>query len=356
MQKIKLYTLLCLCIVSVTVIVFAGGCSAQSGGIDDINTTNTTDNFLESTIPSMTSGTEVTDSTEASSAETSETTETEYAIDTDTEYGIMEIYVFAIGKADAILITTENHTVMIDTGETKDGLRIVEYLRNRDITEIDDLIITHFHKDHVGGASAIIQNLDVKEVIVPNYGKQSKQYDRFIAAMNEAGLELNILTETMEFTLDNSVFTVYPPQLAYYDYSGDNANDEDNDVENGITPNENDFSIVVSVKHGNNNFLFTGDAMGERLGELLLDENIMNTQYDYLKVPYHGRYNEGCIKFINAIKPKYAVMTCSSDPTDGSGDDRVVSALEEAGVGVYLTKNGDVYCVSNGETLMMSYK
>ena len=365
MKKVKLYVFVCLSFICATLNMFIGGCSSQSNDTDNTDNIDITDNLPQSAISSISSDDGVSNFIEEESTETSDTSETtepeptemekDFAIDTDTEYGIMEIYVFDIGKADAILITTENHTVMIDTGENKHGAKIAEYLLSRDITEIDYLIITHFHKDHVGGADTIIRNFDVKEIIVPDYGKQSKQYAQFVSAMLTMNLKPNILTETTEFTLDNAIFTVYPPQLEYYDYSGDDANNEDVDNEDESISNENDFSIVISVTHGSNNFLFTGDAMDERLGELLSDEDIMTTAYDYLKVPYHGRYNERNIEFINAIKPQYAVITCSSDSSDGSGDERVVSALEEAGAEVYLTTNGNVYCVSNGDLMMIKY-
>jgi beta-lactamase superfamily II metal-dependent hydrolase len=109
------------------------------------------------------------------------------------DIGFMDVFVFATGKADAILITTENHAVMIDAGENKHGTAIADYLTKRGIDTIDYLIITHFHKDHVGGADTIIRNFDVKEVIVPNYGKQSKQYSQFVSAAVTTEIENKII-------------------------------------------------------------------------------------------------------------------------------------------------------------------
>lgn len=274
---------------------------------------------------------------------------------------IMNVMVFNAGKADAILITTDNSAVLIDTGEAQHGDQITDYLLNCGITEIDYLIITHFHKDHVGGADTIIKNLTVKDVIVPNYGKQSKQYEQFAAAMEEAGLESGVLTETIEFTLDGVNFTVYPSWQEYY-YFGDSSADDDTDEDDyedtdetseENVPKENNFSLAVSVNHGNNNFLFAGDAKAKRLKELLLTGGIVNTQYDFLKVPHHGRYNKRSEDFIYAIAPQYAVITCS---LDYPADERVVAALEEVGAEVFFTTNGNVSCESDGERLTMMYR
>jgi len=262
----------------------------------------------------------------------------------------LEIFIFGIGKADAILITTENHTVMIDTGENKHGPQIADYLFSHNIAEIDYLIITHFHKDHVGGADTIIRNFKIGEIIVPNYGKGSKQYNRFAEAMRESNIDETILTKTMEFILDNSKFTVYPSEQEYY-YYGDSEDGEDNEDEgynDEISVNENNFSIAVSVNHGNNNFLFTGDAKSKRLKELLSVDDIINTDYDFLKVPHHGRYNKRTAEFIHAISPKYAVITCSAN---SPADERVINALEEVGANIYFTSDGDIFCVSDGNDL-----
>ena len=274
----------------------------------------------------------------------------------------IEVIAFDIGKADAILITSEEFAVLIDTGEERHGEQIVEYLLNRGITEIDYLIITHFHKDHVGGASTIINNLTVKEVIVPDYGKESKHYERFDSAIEDNGIERTILSETMDFIIDGVCFTVYPAWQEYYAFGVNGANDDtmdEDDYENDYAdeeetiPQENNFSIVVSVNHGKNNFLFTGDAKSKRLKELLSTGRIMNTRYDYLKVPHHGRYNKRSMEFIYAIAPRHAVITCSADYP---ADDKVVAALEMVGAEVFLTTGGNVWCESDGENLILAYQ
>ena len=264
----------------------------------------------------------------------------------------MEITVFDVGKADAILITTENHTVLLDTGENKHGDEIAKNILNRGITEIDYLIITHFHKDHVGGAAKIIKRIPIKNVVVPDYGKESKHYDRFIEAMGETGIESVILRETIELVIDGAKLTVYPTSQEYYFFRANDEDDTENEDEGDESaqsiPQENNFSIAVSVNHGNNNFLFTGDAKSKRLKELLLTEDIASTEYDFLKVPHHGRYNKRSQEFIYTIFPKYAVITCS---LDNPADKRVVAALENIGAQVFSTASGDVFCISDGETI-----
>ncbi|MCL2031269.1 MAG: MBL fold metallo-hydrolase [Oscillospiraceae bacterium] len=273
---------------------------------------------------------------------------------TDASPGTMEVYLFGIGKADAIVITTENHTVLIDAGENRHGPEIADWLLGRGIAEIDVFIITHFHKDHVGGADGVIRGLTVHELIVPHYGKDSKQYRQFIAAADGAGLERRALTDRFAFTLDGADFTVFPSPREYYDYGGgggEAADDEDEgDGGSGNAPKENDFSLAVSVSHGANHFLFTGDALSARLEELLSLPEITEPDYVFLKVPHHGRHNKRSAAFIGAIRPGYAVITGAQDQP---ADRRVVAALEQAGAQVFFTAGGGVFCESDGETLTL---
>lgn len=261
----------------------------------------------------------------------------------DTDSGAVGIYTFNIGKADAILITTENHTVLIDTGLDKNGDDIAAYLKEQGIVKIDYLIITHFDKDHVGGADIIIEEFSIDQVIMPNYTKDAKQYNQFVEAMEQMELSQTVLIDEMSFTLDDASFTIYPSQMEFRDYSDGNEDESE----------ENNHSLVVRLNHGENNLLFTGDAMASRIDDLLATDEIVNTTYNFLKVPHHGKYNERSEAFISAIQPQYAVITCSED---NPADERIISALEAAGTQVFLTTEGNVYCVSDGTTLTVTYQ
>ena len=60
-----------------------------------------------------------------------------------------------VGKADAILLYNGEMAALIDAGENDDGDAVVEAIRARGIERLDLMIITHFDKDHVGGADKV---------------------------------------------------------------------------------------------------------------------------------------------------------------------------------------------------------
>lgn len=238
----------------------------------------------------------------------------------------LNIVIFKIGKADSILLTINEQAVLIDTGEDEDGEEIIEYMKKNKIDEIDYLIVTHFDKDHVGGADQILKEVQVSNVITPNYKSDSKQYKQFVKALEEENITPQKLTENLNFQLRDAEFTVNPPEKDFY--SGDN-----------------DYSLVTSVIHGNNTFLFAGDAKEERLSELI---DAGNLEHTFLKVPHHGRFNDKSEEFFNLVNPKYAVITSSDKNPE---EDEVMEALEHLGTEVYVTRKGNIEISSDGETI-----
>lgn len=246
------------------------------------------------------------------------------------EKNSLNISVLDIGKADSIVLKINDKNLLIDTGESDNAKDILNFLSKNKISTLDYMIITHFDKDHVGGASTILDNINVKNIIQPSYEKDSKTYNSYIKSLNENNIKPNMLTKTMSFNLYNAELTIYPPNKTEYKES------------------DNDFSLVVSVKHGNNSFLFTGDAEKERLNELINQGNLNHT---FLKIPHHGKYNSNSEKFISAVNPKYAVITCSNK---NPADKRIIDILNKNNIKTFLTQNGNVYCTSDGNEIYIT--
>lgn len=238
----------------------------------------------------------------------------------------LELVVLKIGKADSMVINVGNKTVLVDSGEEDDGEEILQFLKDSKIDQIDYMIITHFDKDHVGGADILLNHFKVSQVITPDYKSDSTDYQEFAAAL--AANQLTPTTLTDEFSLEagNADFTIYPPQQS--SYKGDN-----------------DYSLIVSVEHGANNFLLAGDAEEIRLQEFIKQGNLAHT---FLKVPHHGRYNSEIMEFFTLVKPKYAVITSSDKNPE---EKEVVDALTRLGSTVYTTRQGNIYVSSDGEKI-----
>lgn len=119
---------------------------------------------------------------------------------------------FDVGKGDAILIETGKHTVLIDTGYDDTAKVILNYMEKQDIRHLDYLILTHFDKDHVGGADWILREVETGTVLQPDYESDGGQYREYEETVEAEGYSPVPVTETMSFSLDDVDFLIYPPQ------------------------------------------------------------------------------------------------------------------------------------------------
>lgn len=246
-----------------------------------------------------------------------------------TSYPELTVTFLDVGKADSMILRSETSTVIIDCGEKGDGKTITSLLEEDGVTSVDCLIITHYDKDHVGGASKVIKNFDVKRVLAPDYEEESEEMGKYQKALDEKGLTPELLTSDVSFTLDDIDFTVYAPQKTFY------GEDDDND-----------FSLVTKAVHHDNVLLFTGDAMEQRLDEIMdIGECTL------LKVPYHGRKLENLADFLTAVKPKSAVV-CTSK---GEFASQTQNLLLDMDIPTWSTCfNGNITAVSNGKTITIT--
>lgn len=65
------------------------------------------------------------------------------------------------------------------------------------------MIITHFDKDHVGGADKVLESVSVAQVVMPQYAKESKQYTQFRDALSQSPqTRVEILSAGSEWSAD----------------------------------------------------------------------------------------------------------------------------------------------------------
>ena len=244
--------------------------------------------------------------------------------------GNVTVTVFDVGKADAMVIQTENSVTVIDAANKGDGKCIDKFLTKQGIDTVDLMIITHFDKDHVGGASRVINKMNVKEVLVPNYESELEEYKNFVEKVEETETPVTKLDfgASYDWTPDDIACTVYASERDNY------GRDE-----------ENDFSLVMYMQHGENKFLFAGDAEDPRQQEIMA---LGLGKVDFMKFPYHGNYLSTTEQFLDTFDPKYTVVCCSEKEY---ADPNTVETLEKRKIETYYTCDGNVTVVSDGKAL-----
>lgn len=254
----------------------------------------------------------------------------------------LKVTVLKVGKADAMLLESGGKAMMIDTGEVDDAEKIVKFLKEEGVTALDALIITHYDKDHMGGASLILEQFNVARVLVPDYEYTGNrpEYDSLVKSMNATSIQPEAVAEATEFSFGETTVLVEPP----VDYDVDVIAEAVEDFDNTM-------SLFTTVTCGEKKFLFTGDADRRRINEWLQHTSVGDV--DFLKVPHHGLFNASMEALIEATKPEYAAITCSKK---NPADDSTIELLVKHGVNVFQTRDGRITAVTDGKKLEVKVK
>lgn len=245
---------------------------------------------------------------------------------TSDETNKLDLYAFSVGKADALLIRTADASVMIDTGEHGDGEKLAARLNELGVGKLDLLILTHFDKDHIGGADTIIREIPVDRIVLPSYDKESKQYTQLLAAMLQSDAEITYLTQDLSLTYGTMDLSVWPSPVSF----------------DGKSDNEQ--SLITKILYEGKSYLFMGDAVDAELEKLIYGTR--NLTCDVLKLPHHGVYDEHLFALMTAAMPSYVIIC---DSVKNPADAETLQTIGFYDPVVLATRNGEVHLtVSDG--------
>lgn len=244
----------------------------------------------------------------------------------------MRVTLIDVGKGDCILIECGEGRVLIDAGYANTSRAVLGFLSARGIESLDLMIITHYDKDHVGGAADIAQALPIGRILLPGYEAESKHYGALMTVIGALDLNAARVAEDMSFSIGGVDYTVFASTVPYRPGDGD---DEGND---------NDVSLVIAARHGADSYLFAGDLERDGISAYL---QAAHGPFDVVKMPHHGKKGKNSDALIADIAPRIALITDSaSDPASN----KVLGMLDAAGAAVYRTaERGWIQVTSDGE-------
>jgi competence protein ComEC len=242
-----------------------------------------------------------------------------------------------VGQGDAILIKTPaNQKILIDGGPddlliTKLGRYFNFYDKN-----IDLMILTHAHSDHLVGLVEVLKRYQVKKILYTGVIQTTPDYLAWLKLIKEKNIPLTIAQAGQEYQFIGGVNLIILFPMS------DLTNQEFKDL--------NQSSIVCQLIYGKTKFLFTGDLPAEEEAQLLATG--VNLKSDVLKVGHHGSKYSSSFNFLKAVSPSLAVISVGTDNKFGHPNQGTLDRIAGLGIKILRTdQSGDIIIKSDGNKI-----
>ena len=233
-----------------------------------------------------------------------------------------------VGQGDSILLETAEGAVLVDTGPPE--ARVDRQLRQLGLHTLAAVVITHAHRDHVGGASQVLRRLAVGKLIDPMQPRAGLDEQAMRRTADRLGVPLVPARMGRTYALGKLNLGVLWP-----DHAG--SPDEDPHLH----------GTVLLATYGSLDLLLTGDS------ESAVTRSLPLRQVEVLKVAHHGSSDEGLAAELRVLRPRVAVISVGAHNDYGHPRPDTLAALRgRHGVAVYRTdESGRIVLESDGRSL-----
>lgn len=251
----------------------------------------------------------------------------------DAAFSELQVHFIDVGQGDSTLILYGNEAMLIDAGDNDKGTTLQLYLQKQGVEALTYVIGTHPDSDHIGGLDVILTKFDCGTVILSETASDTAAYRDVIDALTYRNYQNTPPLTGDSYRLGDAEFTIIAP--------------------NGEYDNDNNSSVGIRLVHGNNSFLFTGDAEAEAEADIL--QNGIDIRADVLHAGHHGSATSGSRDFVSRVAPTYAVISCGRDNPYGHPHEQTLDTLQEFNVQVFRTdEQGSIVAVSDGNSITWS--
>ncbi|MGL5437698.1 MAG: ComEC/Rec2 family competence protein [Lachnospiraceae bacterium] len=242
----------------------------------------------------------------------------------------LEIHFLDVGQGLAIYAKCGDDTMIYDGGDSNYSSFVVSYLKEQDVETLNYVIASHYDADHINGLIGALHVFDTDTIIGPDYAPDTKIYQSLVSQTAALGKEINHPRVGDSFLLGNATITILAP-----DSTSDHSNNN---------------SVAIKIEHGQNSFVFTGDA--EWAAEAAMLESGLNLDCDVLVLGHHGSANSTTWDFLQKTNPGYAVISCGAGNSYGHPHADTIEKLENMDIEIFRTdQQGTIIAASDGKTI-----
>ena len=217
-----------------------------------------------------------------------------------------------VGQGDATLIETpDGRIALVDAGEADIG----DQLRRRGVEQIDLVVASHPHDDHIGGLDEVVERFPVRAYLDNGMPHATQAYRRLVDAVEARPSITYLAAEPRNIQLGEASVEV---------------------LANHPAPRHvNDGSVALLVRYGGFSVLLTGDAETEAL-DYLVDTGAV-PDITVLKASHHGSDNGFTEDWLTAARPEVVVVSVGANNAYGHPGELALAAYYAAAGDVYRT-------------------
>lgn len=251
--------------------------------------------------------------------------------------GKLLFHVFDVGQGDALFLElSDGNQILIDGGPDKSVLSKLGRAMLPWDRDIDLLILTHPHADHVDGLLEVAKRYTVGAVIESGALHSIPEYAEWRELVRSRGIPV-ISARAGQRIIGSDGFSL--DLLAPFG------------SENGKSfKNIHDAMIVMKLSYASTSAMLMGDAE-QKIEYKLVRRYGGNLRSDVLKVGHHGSKTSTSDAFLEAVSPAYAAISVGRKNRYGHPAQEVLDRLKRAGIRISRTDyDGDSTYVSDGVT------
>ncbi|PKL56203.1 MAG: MBL fold metallo-hydrolase [Methanomicrobiales archaeon HGW-Methanomicrobiales-6] len=249
--------------------------------------------------------------------------------------GDLVVHFIDVGQGDSILIEFRDKTMLIDAGERGMGERVIAYLEERNVEQLDVVVATHAHSDHIGGLADVISAFPVGRFVDAAQPHPTATYENLLVLVEDLEIPYTAAErgQTVALDPDLEILILNPASQPLGDVNED--------------------SVILKMTYGEISYLLTGDA-GDPAEESMIEAGL-DLDADVLKVGHHASRYASSAEFLSAVSPAISVIPVGEGNDYGHPHEEAVERLEATGSRIYRTDlDGTVIVATDGTALTVA--
>lgn len=238
---------------------------------------------------------------------------------------LLQIIFPNVWDEDAELILCGGQAMLIDCAKESHGSRVVALLEQLGVTELNYVVNSHPHNDHLLGLKSIAKAVKIDQLLFCFPEKETQHMPMALKIADQYGVPVIWYEDGEQFRLGDAVIDVW--------LKGDDD----------WTLNER--SAQMRLQYGERTMLFTGDMMQKTQRRLMevIDHRLLDV--DIFKYPHHALTLPDS-DFFDLVSPDYVIIT----NTSGDRTKKVRQYLDKRGTPWVTTVPGYVSLTTDGRT------